>query len=74
MVSSSIHSLNSDNGLNWLKTIVWFFMNYGNNHLFPNYNSSGINTIKTFIADTSEYNWSQLDRFNSPSRMLSELF
>jgi len=73
MKSTSIHTLDADKGLGRRLRRVWFLVNWLNNNLFSNLSDPSV-TIRDFIADVSDENWSQTDTKSSPSRKLSDLF
>ena len=73
MRSSSIHSLNADTGLSQWKRRLWYFLNWINNSIFPNWKSNRL-AVRKFVPDLKAEFWEQTAPKSSPSRALSDLF
>jgi hypothetical protein len=73
MRSSSIHQLNADHHFGkWFRRF-WYFLNWLNNGIFPNFRSSSL-LIKQFQPKFSKAEWESLPPKQSPSRAYSDLF
>jgi hypothetical protein len=73
MKSTSLHSLNSDRRLDRPRQVLWFGLNWLNNHFFPHASASRLQR-RDFIADTSDAYWQQVVPGTTPSRRLCDLF
>ncbi len=72
MKSSSIHRLNADTGLSKWGRRLWYFLNWLNTSLFPNWKEPRL-SVKKFVPELSEAAWAQIHPKSSPSRALSDL-
>ncbi|MFZ3020486.1 MAG: hypothetical protein WA051_03180 [Minisyncoccia bacterium] len=73
MRSTSIHSLNADQGLSPFLKIVYLLLNWINN-LFPYSNLDRRIEFKDFTVSDLENKWSKTHRNSSASRKFSDLF
>lgn len=71
--STSIHTLNSDNGLKLVEKYLYIFYNSLNN-LFPNSNLDKSLEIRKFKCQKIDTFWEKLYAKSSPSKKLSDLF
>lgn len=73
MRSSSFHRLNADHPLSRLARILWYGLNYVNNHFWPNKGIARLDTRK-FAPSLGTAEWAAIHPKSSPSRALSDLF
>ena len=69
--TNAINCINADKKINIFQRLTWLCVNYINNIIFPNKSNL---LIKQFIPNLSEENWNRIDKIDSPSRVLSDLF